>query len=60
MSQLTMSHIEEDILASSLRRQRLLLQELIEGLETGTIDREDIDRNMRVLQTSLRKLSNAA
>ena len=53
MLQMRLPKMEEDILASSLRKQQTQLQEVIDAIERRDIDSEQVRLSLGTLATSL-------
>lgn len=56
MSQLFLPSIEEDIMASSIRRQKLLCDRLIRDIEQKGLSQQAAMERLREIETGLKRL----
>ena len=59
MLQLQIPHIQEDILASGIRRQTLLCDRLIQELETRNLTEFDVAEKIQRIERELKRLCEA-
>jgi hypothetical protein len=55
MVQMTMSNIEEDILASRMRYVQALLNDLVEDVETRMLQKEALKERVQSVERALKK-----
>ncbi|MCG3206096.1 MAG: hypothetical protein KCHDKBKB_02823 [Elusimicrobia bacterium] len=60
MSQLGFQAIEEDILASCIRRQSLLCFKLIRDLESKSLTEFDVDEKIHEIELGLKRLCHTS
>jgi hypothetical protein len=56
MDQLNIPLLEADVLASSLRREKRLLEELITEIQKSTVTMQQADASVRKIQDRLKRL----